>query len=96
MARAAWGDDELAGRLEREAAELRARFDEAFRLDARGGYFALALDADKHPQVNSLCSNLGHLLWSGIVHDDRVEAVVERLHSRELVVGLGHSHDVHQ
>ena len=88
VARAAWGDDELAGRLEREAAELRARFHEAFWLDARGGYFALALDADKRP-VNSLCSNLGHLLWSGIVHDDRVEAVVERLHSRELWSGWG-------
>ncbi len=39
--------------------------------------------------MNSLCSNLGHLLWSGIVHDDRVEAVVERLHSRELWSGWG-------
>ena len=32
----------------------------------RGGYYALALDAEKRP-VDSLCSNIGHLLWSGIV-----------------------------
>ena len=31
-----------------------------------GGYYALALDGDKR-QVDSLTSNIGHLLWSGIV-----------------------------
>ena len=56
----------LADRLEREADELRERFDEAFWVEERGGYYALALDADKS-RVDSLCSNIGHLLWSGIV-----------------------------
>jgi glycogen debranching enzyme len=33
-------------------------------------FFALALDGDKR-QVDSLTSNIGHLLWSGIVDDDK-------------------------
>ena len=60
IARSAWGDDGLAERLEAEAAELQRRFDEAFWVDERGGFYALALDGDKRP-VDSLCSNLGHL-----------------------------------
>ena len=53
LAREVWRERELADRLEREAAELRARFDEAFWCEARGGYYALALDAEKQ-QVDSL------------------------------------------
>jgi glycogen debranching enzyme len=88
IAREVWRDRAFAERLEAEAAELRARFDEAFWVDARGGYYALALDADKRP-VDSLCSNLGHLLWSGIVPAEREEAVVDRLLSDALWSGWG-------
>ena len=84
---------ELAERLEREAEELRERFDEAFWVDERGGYYALALDGDKRP-VDSLCSNIGHLLWSGIVPPERVEAIVDALHGRRALVRLGRAHDV--
>ena len=66
LAREVWRDRELAERLDREADELRERFDEAFWSDERDGFFVLALDRDKR-QVDSLCSNIGHLLWSGIV-----------------------------
>ena len=48
----------------------------------------MALDADKRP-VDSLCSNLGHLLWSGIVPPERVEAVVDRLMGDPLWSGWG-------
>ena len=87
VARAAWGDEALAARLEDEAAELRRRFDEEFWVDERGGYYALALDMDKR-RVDSLCSNIGHLLWSGIVRraDRRGR---ERLMSDELWSGWG-------
>jgi glycogen debranching enzyme len=88
LARAVWRDRALADRLERDAGELRARFDEAYWVDRRGGYYALALDGDKRP-VDSLCSNLGHLLWSGIVPPERVEAVADRLMSEELWSGWG-------
>ena len=88
LAREVWRDRELADRLEREAAELRERFDEAFWVEERGGYYALALDGDKRP-VDSLCSNIGHLLWSGIVPPERVDAVVDQLMGEELWSGWG-------
>ena len=88
LARAVWGDETLAARLEAEAAELQRRFDERFWVDERGGYYALALDADKR-RVDSLCSNTGHLLWSGIVPSERVDAVASRLMSDELWSGWG-------
>ena len=88
LAREAWHDGELADRLEREAEELRARFDEKFWVDERGGYYALALDREKR-RVDALCSNIGHLLWSGIVLPQRVDAVVERLMGDDLWSGWG-------
>jgi glycogen debranching enzyme len=88
LAREVWRDRALADRLESEAAELKARFDEAFWVDAKSGYYALALDADKR-QVDARCSNLGHLLWSGIVPDERVDAVTDQLLSDELWSGWG-------
>ena len=88
LAREVWRDRELAERLEREAAELRTRFNEAFWIDRRGGYYALALDRDKQP-VDSLCSNIGHLLMSGIVPPERVDAVVDELMGEDLWSGWG-------
>ena len=88
IARDAWDEPTLADRLDREAAELRDRFDEAYWVDRRGGYFALALDGEKR-QVDSLCSNIGHLLWSGIVSERRVGAIVDALMGDELWSGWG-------
>jgi len=87
LAREVWRDRALADRLEREAAELRSRFNDAFWMDDRRAY-ALALDRDKK-QVDSLTSNIGHLLWSGIVPDDRVDGVVDALFGRSLWSGWG-------
>ena len=88
LAREVWRERELAERLDREADELRARFDEAYWSDERGGFYVLALDRDKK-QVDSLCSNIGHLLWSGIVPPGRVDAVVDRLMGPDLWSGWG-------
>ena len=88
VAREVWRDKGLAERLEGEADDLRKRFDEAFWVDERGGFYALALDGQKRP-VDSRCSNMGHLLWSGIVPDERVSAVVDQLLSEELWSGWG-------
>jgi len=88
LARAAWRDDSLAERLEAEAAELRRRFDEAFWIEERGGFYALALDGEKR-RVDSLCSNVGHLLWSGIVPPERAQGLAERLLADELWSGWG-------
>jgi glycogen debranching enzyme len=88
LAREVWRDRALAERLEREAEDLRRAFNERFWTDARGGYYVLALDAEKR-QVDSLCSNIGHLLWSGIVPSERVDAVVDALMGEELWSGWG-------
>jgi glycogen debranching enzyme len=88
LAREVWRERELGERLDAEADELRDRFDDAFWTDARGGFFVLALDAEKR-QVDSLCSNIGHLLWSGIVKPDRVDQVVDRLMGPDLWSGWG-------
>jgi glycogen debranching enzyme len=87
LAREVWRDRELAERLEQDAIDLQRRFDEAFWVESIGAY-ALALDRDKRP-VDSLCSNIGHLLWSGIVPPGRVDAVVDRLMGDELWSGWG-------
>jgi len=88
VAREVWRDRPLAERLEREAEELRRAFDEQFWSNDRGGYYVLALDAEKR-QVDSMCSNIGHLLWSGIVPSGRVDAIVDQLMGEELWSGWG-------
>jgi glycogen debranching enzyme len=88
LARLVWRDRELADRLVREAEELKVRFDQVFWIEARGGYYALALDGEKR-KVDSLCSNIGHLLWSGIVPAERVDAVVDNLMGPDLWSGWG-------
>ena len=87
LARELWDDVALAERLEAEADALRARFLEDFWVRERG-CFALALDGDKR-QVDSLCSNIGHLLWSGIVDDARADAVSAHLMDAPLWSGWG-------
>ena len=87
LARRVWGDEETAARLEREAGELRDRFNDVFWLEERGWY-ALGLDRDKRP-VDALASNMGHLLWSGIVPVERVAQVAQRLTSGPLWSGWG-------
>ena len=88
IARDVWREPELAERLEREAAELRTAFDKAFWVEERGGFFALALDGEKQ-QVDARCSNMGHLLWSGIILPERVSRVVDQLLSESLWSGWG-------
>ena len=88
IARDVWREPELAERLEREADELEAAFDKAFWIEERGGFFALALDGEKH-HVDARCSNMGHLLWSGIVLPERVAPVVDQLLSESLWSGWG-------
>jgi glycogen debranching enzyme len=87
LARTFWGDNELGDRLEAEARELKRRFNEDFWLADRG-YYALALDGEKRP-VDSLTSNIGHLLWSGIVDDDKAQSVARNLVGPRLFSGWG-------
>ena len=87
LAREVWGDDALAERLERRAGDLRERFRRDFWMPERGCH-ALALDGNKR-QVNSLTSNIGHLLWSGLLDDREAAATAARLLDEELYSGWG-------
>jgi glycogen debranching enzyme len=87
LAREVWRDAVLAEELDSRASALQERFDAAFWVEERRIY-ALALDRDKQ-QVDALCSNIGHLLWSGIVPPGRVDAVVAALLGEELWSGWG-------
>jgi glycogen debranching enzyme len=87
LARVAWRDLSLADELERQAADLKRRFNRDFWVED-GEYFAIALDADGR-QVDSLSSNNGHLLWSGIVDAKKAKAVVGHLMGARLFCGWG-------
>ncbi len=82
-----WDDERLARDLGERAAELKARFDCDFWMPERG-YFALALDHDGR-RVDSITSNAGHLLWSGIVPEDKARLVADRLVGNTMFSGWG-------
>jgi glycogen debranching enzyme len=83
-----WEDAPLARRLREDASQLYDQFNDRFWIDRRGGYYALALDRDKTP-VDSVTSNMGHLLWSGIVPRERADAVAARLAAPDMFSGWG-------
>jgi glycogen debranching enzyme len=87
LAREIWKDEEWAAELEVEAAQLKRRFNQDFWIPDRR-FFALALDGDKK-RVDSLCSNIGQLLWSGIVEDDKALAVRNHLMGPKMFSGWG-------
>jgi glycogen debranching enzyme len=87
LARLVWRDPAFANRLEKKAADLKRRFNRDFWV-AKGEYFALALDQDGN-QVDSLTSNNGHLLWSGIVDRSKAKAVAGHLLGPRLFSGWG-------
>lgn len=71
------------------AAALKSRFADAFWIESPGGaYPAIALDAQKRP-VDTVTSNIGHLLGTGILTPAQAERVAQRLVSPELDSGYG-------
>jgi glycogen debranching enzyme len=88
LARRVVGDDELAERLELEAATLHRRVNEDFWSTDREGYYVVGLDREKRP-IDSLTSNMGHALWSGIVSEERAPLVARHLTSPQLFSGWG-------
>ncbi len=87
LARRVWKDAAFADRLEKEAADLKRRFNRDFWVED-GEYFAVAVDSDGR-RVDSLTSNNGHLLWSGIVDKSKARAVVRHLMGPRLFSGWG-------
>ncbi|HEV7655965.1 MAG TPA: glycogen debranching N-terminal domain-containing protein [Mycobacteriales bacterium] len=71
------------------AGALRDRFRDRFWVeDPAGRYPAIALDGDGRP-VDSITSNIGHLLGSGLLAEDETAAVVARLAAPDLDCGVG-------
>ena len=87
LAEQVWIDSELAADLRRHAGILKARFNEDFWMEDRG-YYALALDGNGR-RIDSITSNPGHLLWSGIVSGGRARTVADLLMGRDLFSGWG-------
>ncbi|MDQ1562277.1 MAG: hypothetical protein QOE85_1618 [Actinomycetota bacterium] len=81
-------EPDLASLLLAQADELRQRFNEDFWIDDGGGYYAIGLDGDKR-RIDSLTSNIGHLLWSGIVPPERASLVARQLMGEPLFSGWG-------
>lgn len=71
------------------ASRLSEAFHEKFWVtDAEGAYVAIALDAAKRP-VDSLTSNLGHLMGTGLLDEAQSATIARRLVSPELSSGFG-------
>ncbi len=84
---AAWDVPVEASRWKERAARLQKRFDEAFWMPDENCY-AMALDADK-AQVDSVTSNAGQCLWTGIVPESRRAALVARMLAPDMFTGFG-------
>jgi glycogen debranching enzyme len=74
------------GELRRRAAALRDRFNDRF-WDPRGWY-ALALDG-RGRAVDSLTTNPGHALWTGIAEPEHADAYLDRLMEADMWTGWG-------
>lgn len=81
------GEEGVAADLEARAADLATRFDEAFWLPEEE-FYAVALDGNGDP-VESVATNPGHCLWSGIVPAERADAVIDRLVADDMFSGWG-------
>ncbi|OZQ67142.1 amylo-alpha-1,6-glucosidase [Paenibacillus sp. VTT E-133280] len=81
------GHEEQAEVMEKDAARLRTRFEEDFWMNDEQ-FYAIALDKDKK-RVDSVTSNAGHILMSGIASPERAKAVAARLVAPDLFGGYG-------
>jgi glycogen debranching enzyme len=81
------GDAETASELDERATELAERFDEAFWLSEES-FYAVALDGNGDP-IESVATNPGQCLWSGIVPAERANAVIDRLVADDMFSGWG-------
>jgi glycogen debranching enzyme len=81
------GDTTTAKHWRGRAARLKAAFNHWFWMPDREA-IAIALDGAKE-QVDSISSNMGHCLWTGIVDDDKAAAVAAHLAGPRLDSGFG-------
>ncbi len=80
-------DPERAADLRERARRLYQQFNEVFWWEAEGTYY-LGLDKEKRP-METVASNAGHCLASGIVPPERAGRVVDRLMADDMWSGWG-------
>ncbi len=88
---AAFGDDAVATELIVEADALATQIRDRYWIPGsadRPGYFALALDGEKR-RVDSVASDMGHLLWCDIPTDAQATEVAQHLLSPAMASGWG-------
>ena len=81
------GDTATYDRFRAKASHLKADFNRDFWLEDKG-WFAVGLDADKRP-IDSLTSNIGHCLWTGIIDEDKAQQVAQALVGPSMFSGWG-------
>jgi glycogen debranching enzyme len=83
-----WLDDkDGARRLHHEATELKKRFNDAFWMED-AGFLAMAIDGGKQP-VRAIGSNAGHCLAAGVVEEEFVRKIADRLFEDDMFSGWG-------
>jgi len=80
-------DWDLAEKLEKRAKNLKEEFNKKFWMEDKK-YFALALDKNKN-QKKAITSNPGHLLFTGILDENKIDFVVKRLFEKDLFTSFG-------
>ncbi|TET53000.1 MAG: amylo-alpha-1,6-glucosidase, partial [Actinobacteria bacterium] len=81
------GKEEKALKLRKEAQNLKKNFNKDFWMEDKQ-FYALGLDKDKK-KIDSITSNPGHLLFSGILTKERAKKVVDRLMKDDMFSGWG-------
>ncbi|WP_421382230.1 glycogen debranching N-terminal domain-containing protein [Bacillus salacetis] len=81
------GSGEQAEALNKQAEELKAKFEKEFWMEDQQ-FYAIALDQDKK-QVGTITSNPGHVLFSEMLGEERSLKVSEMLTSEKMFSGFG-------
>jgi len=80
-------DTILSERLLERAAHLKSEFNKKFWMD-KEQFFALALNRNKR-QRKAITSNPGHCLFTGIIDENKIHAVVKRLFAEDMWTQYG-------
>lgn len=81
------GEFDYAKHLYQRAGLLKERFNQNFWMEDEG-FFAYALDGDNN-QIREIRSNVGHLLMTNIIDEDKVPRVVHRLMRPDMLTPYG-------
>jgi glycogen debranching enzyme len=80
-------DHSFIQKLKERAGNLKEKFNQEFWMEDEK-FFALALDGDKK-QVKKITSNPGHLLFTGIIEEDKINFIVKRLFKDDMWTPYG-------